>query len=244
MAADHRVECVGQSATPATPPSSLTGAVLGVLAAVVLVLGPGCRGGRPGPPARLPRRAARRARCAGRRSGRRAARRPAALTGSRTRRPRRLARVPRGDGRLNLDLDPADRGPQDACGVFGVWSGDRSGDDPTEVAKLTYFGLYALQHRGQESAGIAVSNGSQILVYKDMGLVAQVFDEGHLNSLRGHLAIGHTRYSTTGPASGRTPSRPSGPPPPARSRWDTTATSPTPATCSSWSRSSPPRAVS
>jgi amidophosphoribosyltransferase len=106
--------------------------------------------------------------------------------------------VPRGDGRLNLDLDPAERGPQDACGVFGVWSGDRSGDDPTEVAKLTYFGLYALQHRGQESAGIAVSNGSQILVYKDMGLVAQVFDESHLSSLRGHLAIGHTRYSTTG----------------------------------------------
>ena len=106
--------------------------------------------------------------------------------------------MPRGDGRLNLDLDPAERGPQDACGVFGVWSGDRSGDDPTEVAKLTYFGLYALQHRGQESAGIAVSNGSQILVYKDMGLVAQVFDESHLSSLRGHLAIGHTRYSTTG----------------------------------------------
>ncbi len=66
------------------------------------------------------------------------------------------------------------------------------------MAKLTYFGIYALQHRGQESAGIAVSNGSQILVYKDMGLVAQVFDEGHLNALRGHLAIGHTRYSTTG----------------------------------------------
>jgi amidophosphoribosyltransferase len=106
--------------------------------------------------------------------------------------------VPGGDGRLTLDLDPQDRGPQDACGVFGVWSGDRSGADPTEVAKLTYFGLYALQHRGQESAGIAVSNGSQILVYKDMGLVAQVFDESHLSSLRGHLAIGHTRYSTTG----------------------------------------------
>ena len=106
--------------------------------------------------------------------------------------------MPRGDGRLNLDLDPLDRGPQDACGVFGVWSGDSSGADPTEVARLTYFGLYALQHRGQESAGIAVSNGSQILVYKDMGLVAQVFDEGHLGTLRGHLAIGHTRYSTTG----------------------------------------------
>ena len=67
-----------------------------------------------------------------------------------------------------------------------------------EVAKLSYFGLYALQHRGQESAGIAVSNGTQILVYKDMGLVSQVFDEATLGSLRGHLAIGHTRYSTTG----------------------------------------------
>ena len=67
-----------------------------------------------------------------------------------------------------------------------------------EVAKLTYFGLYALQHRGQESAGIAVSNGRQILVYKDMGLVSQAFDEATLASLKGHLAIGHARYSTTG----------------------------------------------
>jgi amidophosphoribosyltransferase len=67
-----------------------------------------------------------------------------------------------------------------------------------DVAKLTYFGLYALQHRGQESAGIAVSNGRQILVYKDMGLVSQVFDETTLASLKGHLAIGHARYSTTG----------------------------------------------
>jgi len=100
--------------------------------------------------------------------------------------------VPRGDGRLTLDLDPHERGPQDACGVFGVWAPGE------EVAKLTYFGLYALQHRGQESAGIAVSNGQQILVYKDMGLVSQVFDENTLDSLQGHLAIGHARYSTTG----------------------------------------------
>ena len=71
------------------------------------------------------------------------------------------------------------------CGVFGVWA---PGED---VAKLTYFGLYALQHRGQESAGIAVSNGRQILVYKDMGLVSQVFDETTLDSFQGHLAIGH-----------------------------------------------------
>jgi amidophosphoribosyltransferase len=67
-----------------------------------------------------------------------------------------------------------------------------------EVSKLTYFGLYALQHRGQESAGIAVSDGSRIVVFKDMGLVAQVFDESVLNTLRGHIAVGHCRYSTTG----------------------------------------------
>ena len=100
--------------------------------------------------------------------------------------------VPRGDGRLTHDLDPQDAGPQDACGVFGVWAPGE------EVAKLTYFGLYALQHRGQESAGIAVSNGRQILVYKDMGLVSQVFDEATLESLKGEIAIGHARYSTTG----------------------------------------------
>ena len=98
----------------------------------------------------------------------------------------------RGDGRLNHDLDPRERGPQDACGVFGVWA---PGED---VAKLTYYGLYALQHRGQESAGMAVSNGRQILVFKDMGLVSQVFDETTLASLQGHLAVGHARYSTTG----------------------------------------------
>ncbi|MCW2829960.1 MAG: amidophosphoribosyltransferase, partial [Aeromicrobium sp.] len=100
--------------------------------------------------------------------------------------------MPRGDGRLTHDIDPQDAGPQDACGVFGVWAPGE------EVAKLTYFGLYALQHRGQESAGIAVSNGRQILVYKDMGLVSQVFDEATLESLKGELAIGHARYSTTG----------------------------------------------
>ena len=106
--------------------------------------------------------------------------------------------MPRGDGLLNDDLDPHDRGPQDACGVFGVWA-SYAPDADTEVAKLTYFGLYALQHRGQESAGIAVSKGSQIVVFKDMGLVSQVFNEASLDSLgRAHLAIGHCRYSTTG----------------------------------------------
>jgi amidophosphoribosyltransferase len=99
--------------------------------------------------------------------------------------------VRRGDGKLTHDF-LHDKAPQDSCGVFGVWA---PGED---VAKLTYFGLYALQHRGQEAAGIAVSNGNNILVFKDMGLVAQVFDEATLDSLKGHLAIGHTRYSTTG----------------------------------------------
>ena len=98
----------------------------------------------------------------------------------------------RGDGRLTHDLLPGEKGPQDACGVFGVWAPGE------EVSKLTYFGLYALQHRGQESAGIATSDGERLLVYKDMGLVSQVFDERSLHSLQGHLAIGHARYSTTG----------------------------------------------
>jgi amidophosphoribosyltransferase len=82
--------------------------------------------------------------------------------------------------------------PREACGVFGVWA-------PGEpVANLVFYGLYALQHRGQESAGMAVGDGHGVLVYKDMGLVSQVFDEPTLATLQGHLAIGHTRYSTTG----------------------------------------------
>lgn len=98
----------------------------------------------------------------------------------------------RGDGRLSHDLLPGEKGPQDACGVFGVWAPGEA------VAKLTYFGLYALQHRGQESAGIAVSDGKEVVVYKEMGLVSQVFNEAILESLRGYLAVGHCRYSTTG----------------------------------------------
>jgi amidophosphoribosyltransferase len=82
--------------------------------------------------------------------------------------------------------------PHEECGLFGVWAPGE------EVAKLIFFGLYALQHRGQEAAGIAVSDGSSIVVYKDMGLVAQVFDESTLAALQGHIGIGHTRYSTTG----------------------------------------------
>ena len=88
-----------------------------------------------------------------------------------------------------LDQDPA---PREECGVFGVWA---PGED---VANLTYYGLYALQHRGQEAAGIAVSDGRRMVVFKDLGLVSQVFDEQVLSSLKGHLAVGHCRYSTTG----------------------------------------------
>jgi amidophosphoribosyltransferase len=82
--------------------------------------------------------------------------------------------------------------PKEECGLFGVWA---PGED---VARLTYFGLFAQQHRGQESAGIAVSDRSNILVYKDLGLVSQVFSEATLTTLHGDLAVGHTRYSTTG----------------------------------------------
>jgi len=98
----------------------------------------------------------------------------------------------RPDGLLNHNILDADKGPQDACGVFGVWAPGE------EVAKLAFYGLYALQHRGQESAGIATSDGERILVYKDMGLVSQVFTESDLATLPGDLAIGHCRYSTTG----------------------------------------------
>ena len=78
------------------------------------------------------------------------------------------------------------------CGVFGISAPAR------DVARLTYFGLFALQHRGQESAGIAVSEQGRLTGLRDLGLVAQVFDEQKLSGLHGELAIGHTRYSTTG----------------------------------------------
>src|SRR6476646_11404327 len=78
------------------------------------------------------------------------------------------------------------------CGVFGIRSVER------DVARLSYFALFALQHRGQESAGIAVSEGGRLTVLRDMGLVAQVFNEQQLQALPGEVAIGHTRYSTTG----------------------------------------------
>ena len=96
------------------------------------------------------------------------------------------------------DGDPCrDDAPKEACGVFGVYAPGQP------VAHLTYLGLYALQHRGQESAGIAVADGRSITVVKDMGLVPNVFNERTLGGLPGDLAIGHTRYSTTGSSTWR-----------------------------------------
>ncbi len=83
-------------------------------------------------------------------------------------------------------------GPRDECGVFGIYAPEH------DVARLSYFALYALQHRGQESAGIATSDGTHIVTLRDTGLVSQVFDEEKLSGLEGDMAVGHVRYSTTG----------------------------------------------
>ncbi len=96
-----------------------------------------------------------------------------------------------------LDADPDDDTPKEACGVFGIYAPGQP------VAHLTYLGLFALQHRGQESAGMAVSDGELITVVKEMGLVSNAFDERTLAALSGYLAIGHTRYSTTGSSTWR-----------------------------------------
>jgi len=85
-----------------------------------------------------------------------------------------------------------DDSPHDECGVFGIYAPEM------DVSRLTFFALFALQHRGQESAGVAVTDGVRLIVHKDMGLVSQVFEEDTLQSLPGGLAIGHVRYSTTG----------------------------------------------
>src|SRR5437867_341285 len=85
----------------------------------------------------------------------------------------------------------ADTRPRHYCGLFGIYGHPNATD-------LTYYGLYALQHRGQESAGITASDGIELRTFKGMGLVGQVFDKNLLRSLPGHLAMGHVRYSTTG----------------------------------------------
>lgn len=82
--------------------------------------------------------------------------------------------------------------PREECGVFGVYAPGR------DVARLTFFGLYALQHRGQEAAGIATCDGERAYIQKGQGLVSQIFSESQMNALKGHIAVGHNRYSTTG----------------------------------------------
>src|SRR5262249_24757739 len=100
--------------------------------------------------------------------------------------------MPVSEDQGQLGTDVPDR-PREACGVFGVYA---PGED---VARVTYFVLYALQHRGQESAGIASSDGRTTLhLHRQMGRVSQAFTEEDLAQLPGDLAIGHTRYSTTG----------------------------------------------
>lgn len=92
----------------------------------------------------------------------------------------------------NTSFDPEADKPHDECGIFGVWAPDR------DVARLTYFGLRALQHRGQESAGIAVGDGGTVMVRKDLGLVSHVFSNADIASLPGQVAVGHVRYGTAG----------------------------------------------
>src|SRR5919106_6899727 len=94
---------------------------------------------------------------------------------------------------MTHELDHRD-GPRDECGVFGVYAPE------SDVARLAYFALYALQHRGQESAGIATCEHGHIMTLRDLGLVSQVFDETKLRALTGSMAVGHVRYSTTGSA--------------------------------------------
>ncbi|TVR19009.1 MAG: amidophosphoribosyltransferase [Anaerolineaceae bacterium] len=93
---------------------------------------------------------------------------------------------------ISDEMKPYEDKPREECGVYGVYARGR------DVARLTFFGLFALQHRGQEGAGIVTCDGEVAWVHKGMGLVPQIFDEESLRPLRGHIAIGHNRYSTTG----------------------------------------------
>src|SRR5213079_121121 len=109
--------------------------------------------------------------------------------------PRHAGRGAR--ARASRRARPRDRtGELAMCGVCGIWS--PAAADPSEAARLMFFALYALQHRGQESAGIAATDGRDLRVVRRMGLVGQVFAEPDLSVLEGRAAMGHTRYSTTG----------------------------------------------
>ena len=97
------------------------------------------------------------------------------------------------DSQIEFDID--EDHPHEECGVIGIFAPNE------DVARMTFFGLYALQHRGQEAAGIAVADGQTMSAHKGLGLVAQVFTPNAMTELKGHYAIGHTRYSTTGSSS-------------------------------------------
>ena len=230
---------------PRYPAFLLTGAVVGVLAAVVLVLGSGGRGRRPGPAARLPRGAARRAGRAGRRrSSRCVARRPAALTGSETGCPvdwRACHEATDGSISISTRLSGARRTPagSSASGPVTAPATTRPRSPSSPTSASTPCSTAGRSRPASPSATARRSWSTRTWAW----------------SRRSSTRATSTRCAATsrsatpatprpGPASGRTPSRPSAPPLPARSRWATTATSPTPATCSSWSRSSPPRAAS
>ena len=138
----------------------------------------------------------------------------------------------RAAGQVNAmsTYDPDSDQLHEECGVFGVWAPDR------DVARLTYFGLRSLQHRGQESAGIAVGDGGTVMVRKDLGLLDRVFSNADLSTLSGQLAVGHVRYGTAGAKSWEA----------SQPHLSTTAPSSTPTSCaaslSSWAcRSSPTR---
>lgn len=133
----------------------------------------------------------------------------------------------RAAGQVNAmsTYDPDSDQLHEECGVFGVWAPDR------DVARLTYFGLRALQHRGQESAGIAVGDGGTVMVRKDLGLLDRVFSNADLSTLSGQLAVGHVRYGTPAPRAGKPLSRTSLPSIASLSRSRTTAPSSTPTSC-------------
>src|SRR5215208_1424907 len=109
--------------------------------------------------------------------------------------PRALLGCQIGSHGMSAEYIEDREGPRDECGVFGICAPGR------EAARLTYFALYALQHRGQESAGIATAQRGHIMAMRDQGLVNQVFDEQKLRALQGDMAVGHVRYSTTGASS-------------------------------------------
>ena len=94
---------------------------------------------------------------------------------------------------FNLVLDPSNDKFKEECGVFGVYA-----NEDIDVSSLIYYGLYALQHRGQESAGIAVANGEKVDIHKGMGLITEAFSKENLEALKGFARIGHVRYTTRG----------------------------------------------